>query len=636
MYRVFFGFALLVVILAVAHQARESDVWQHLRVGSVLWETHSIPKTNIWTWPTYGDPYEVKSWLFCAALWPLWSSLGERGLDLWRWSTAIILFLLLLKAARSAGKGIGDGLPTLAVLAWSSLLWRQRWECRPETLASLLLVCSLWLLEHRRTRPKPRQAWRDPIWWYVPLQVVWINAHISYYLGLFVLGAFLLDELMRRARGDGEAYPARMMAVLGVATLACLINPYGLRGVLQPFEFFLHTRNEPIFKTVDELQPLNWLENLRNGLPLYLTLLVGSAVLRWRRESFDPAQAALLALLLPEAIFTNRFLGMFAVATAPMFARDLEYHLGGATLPSRIRSGWLRVAVLAIPLTSIAILEYTRVRPAFGLGIRQDRVPVRAMDYIAERGIRGRGYNVYWNGGYILYRSWPDRERLPFMDIHQTGHREDRDLQVFAMTDTAAWNALDSRWRFDWVVLPTVQPAGHHLVDWLDTQSRQWALVFADDAASLYVRRDGRCSAVAESDAYRFLRLGNAGYVVLQFAALRDSVLREGLLHELDRAVAASGYDSRARSMRASLEMMESRWSDARADLEAALRISPGLERGYDRLALALIMEGRASEAAAAIRTGRRLGVMDKAAADQLEAQARQAMSPHAPGVPAK
>ena len=34
----------------------EPDMWQHLLVGKVIWTTHSIPHTQLWTWPTHGAP----------------------------------------------------------------------------------------------------------------------------------------------------------------------------------------------------------------------------------------------------------------------------------------------------------------------------------------------------------------------------------------------------------------------------------------------------------------------------------------------------------------------------------------------------------------------------------------------------
>ena len=258
------------ILVAVSRPITDPDLWQHLRVGRAIWDLRAIPSTNVWTWPTAGAPYDVPSWLFRVALWPFWAAFGERGLDLWRWLTTLALFGLLAAAARRASRGTGEGLITLALLVWSALFWRQRSQCRPETLAAILLAAEIWLLEARRTRIAAPRISRDPAWLLVPLMALWINLHISYYLGLVVAGGFLLDALWRNARGDPSGAPKALAAAMMLAVAACFLNPYGARAMLEPFLFFVNGRRELIFTVVDELQPIAWPANLHNALPLYL------------------------------------------------------------------------------------------------------------------------------------------------------------------------------------------------------------------------------------------------------------------------------------------------------------------------------------------------------------------------------
>src|SRR2546428_844128 len=98
-------------------------------------------------------------------------------------------------------------------------------------------------------------------------------------------------------------------------------------------------------------------------------------------------------------------------------------------------------------------------------------LPVRACDFIAAHGVRGRGFNHYHLGGYVLWRFWPDRLRLPFMDVHQTGTREDRRLVAALPTDPAAWRALDRRYRFDYALLNRFRNEGDGSQDALDADT---------------------------------------------------------------------------------------------------------------------------------------------------------------------
>src|SRR6185295_4018548 len=94
--------------------------------------------------------------------------------------------------------------------------------------------------------------WRHPAWLLVPIQILWINVHLSYYLGLVIAGGYVLDGLWRSARGDRSASPWALALVTAVAAAACMLNPYGWRAMWQPFHFFLHERNELIYQVVDE------------------------------------------------------------------------------------------------------------------------------------------------------------------------------------------------------------------------------------------------------------------------------------------------------------------------------------------------------------------------------------------------
>src|SRR5678816_2972117 len=127
----------------------------------------------------------------------------------------------------------------------------------------------------------------------------------------------------------------------------------------------------------------------------------------------------------------------------------------------------------------------------FGFGLDLRRYPVAACDFMAREGVRGRIYNAFFHGGYLLWRFWPDRGRLPFMDIHQSGTRADRDGQAYAKGSEPAWRTLDTARRFEIFLGPRYEVTDGEFLDRRDRDST-WALVFVDDAVALYVRREPR------------------------------------------------------------------------------------------------------------------------------------------------
>src|SRR5512135_3160820 len=68
------------LVLSVSFALFDSDLWQHLAVGRAIWALREVPRTQVWTWPTYGAPGVTPSWGFRALLWPFWSLGGVHGL----------------------------------------------------------------------------------------------------------------------------------------------------------------------------------------------------------------------------------------------------------------------------------------------------------------------------------------------------------------------------------------------------------------------------------------------------------------------------------------------------------------------------------------------------------------------------
>ena len=171
----------VVVAMAIAFSvttlATSTDLWQHLTVGRAIWETHSIPTRQIWTWPTYGSPDVNASWGFRALLWPVWAAGGAWGLEAWRWVTTLVAFGFAWRAARLMG---ARPLIALGMVVWCALIWRQRSMVRPDTLVVVLLAAELWLLARRRLG-------RDSTAGLIAVMLLWANVHLSWFIGLLVL-----------------------------------------------------------------------------------------------------------------------------------------------------------------------------------------------------------------------------------------------------------------------------------------------------------------------------------------------------------------------------------------------------------------------------------------------------------------
>jgi hypothetical protein len=631
-----FAFAALVaalcVVLSVSWALFDTDVWQHLTVGRAIWTLHTIPKTQLWTWPTYGAPDVNASWGFRALIWPLWSAFGWAGLTAWRWSSTLAAFTLLWLAARCMG---AKGYAPFVVVVLCSLVYRMRSQIRPETLVAVLVAAEILVLETRRAAVRTWGETRavthaasgggeaaasipasaapaDPRAWLVLIALLWANAHISYWMGLAIQGIYLLGA--PEPRDVPSASPLSQwrlgrfgtpFAILALSVLASLVNPWGWQALWQPFDYYLNWRHEPIFKTIGELGPIVWQQNLTNGLPALLAGWLALALWRARRRGIDFAEAMMFVLFTALALSTQRFVGFLALVAVPYLARDLDLWQRTSREPhpreepprERAARPWFGAFVAAFACVAVGAAEWSRPDLPLGLGPMWKTVPVKACDFVEAHGVRGRSFNQFAEGGYMAWRFWPDRSRLPFMDIHQSGTRQDRYWYAWAMQDSAAWRVLDDKYTFDWVLLFTRQNANDHLIERLNADRERWAVVFTDDGGTLFMRRNGSQAALVDSFEYRFLPVGLRGLKEVLPRCESDSVLRRRIESELRRAMRDSPWSARARALLAPLVSMDGDDAETRRLLDQAIALDAQAPMAHGYLAQLDLTEGRVAEA---------------------------------------
>jgi hypothetical protein len=581
--------AALGLVLSASFRIIDGDFWQHLVVGKAIWQLHAVPQIHLWTWPNYGFREVLPSWGFRALLWPFWSAGGVVGLFVWRWWTMLAAFALGWAAARRMG---ARGLTPLLWIVVCSLVYRQRSLARPETLAAVLLALEIWILEARRaaaaapTGPAPGARGGDPTPWLIVVAWIWANVHISYFLGFIPIAAHLVDDLR-----SGRRSAARRLAVTGVGALAVsFINPFGWRALWQPFDYMIRLRNDPLFHGIGELRPVRWTAHLRDAT--FVPLVGWPLLLAWRARRFglDVAEALLCLFFTAYAASSQRFLGAHAVVAASYAARDLDAWVGTRRWPGWTARPAVRAALAVLAIVAAGFPEWSRADRPLAIAIDMKRFPVAACDFMAAHGVAGRGFAPTDVGGYQLWRFWPDRSRLPWMDIHQAGTPRDRGDYAAVFSRRAGWAQITRRITFDYVVLGRYQLPGDSLRDVLDADST-WALVFLDDAGSIYVRRSGPLSAVADSFGYRALGAGPERMLALAAAWEADPVLRARAHAELEREAASSSLNAGAERGLGLVALAERRFDDARAHLNRALAVEPNAPHTHEALGMVALWD---------------------------------------------
>jgi len=238
---------LLWTFLALCFPMFDTDFWWHLRTGELIIERGELPSVDWYTFRDSDRRWIDLHWGFQLLITGLYHLGGSP------------LIVLAKASVLTATVGIAWCATGRAMPVWlKALLWfpaivaiTGRGYERPEVLSQLFLAAWLWVIF--------RLPWRPRLIWVLPLiQVIWINCHSLFILGLVVGACYVIDRIAREAAQGRwglepapEGLPFRTVAWAGLAAaVAALCNPYFEQGALFPLELYRKFSVEQDFYSV--------------------------------------------------------------------------------------------------------------------------------------------------------------------------------------------------------------------------------------------------------------------------------------------------------------------------------------------------------------------------------------------------
>lgn len=244
---VLFALVLLWTFLACCFPLCDTDFWWHLRTGELIIERGEVPAVDWFTFMDVDKPWIDLHWGFQLLITTLYHLGGGR-------LVVVVKAAILTATVGIAWTAAGRTLPTwLKTLFWipAIVAISGRGYERPEILTQLFLASWLWTLP--RLTARPRLIWLLPL-----IQVLWINCHALFILGLVVGVCYIADRVVRefaKGRWGSEVAPPapdpRLLMWGGIAVgLAAFCNPYFEQGALFPLVLYRKFSVEQDFYSV--------------------------------------------------------------------------------------------------------------------------------------------------------------------------------------------------------------------------------------------------------------------------------------------------------------------------------------------------------------------------------------------------
>jgi hypothetical protein len=449
----------------------DPDTHWHITVGNWILQHGAVPHVDTYSFTVTGQRWIAKEWLSQIVLAAAYDVGGWGGVVALAAAALGVTFALLLRLLLRGLKPFPAVLFTVAAFTLTST----HFLARPHVLAfpfMLWWVSGLVRAVEERRAPKPVL---------LVAMLFWANLHGGFTLGLLLAGAMALDAL-----GGARDWAERRTlfvawAKFGMAALlvACA-TPYGPESMLVTLRIFSLGDALPM---ISEWKPPNFqqqpMEELILLVALYLALSRGLKLplirllvviglthlfLRYVRN------AELLAMLAPLVI-------------APVLARQwpslrptIETTGRLSALAQPAGRGLVAVCLGLAVLLAAGLVHFDVVKPP------ESTTPAAALKFVREAGLKGRVFNHYGYGGYLIESGIPT-----FIDGR--GELFGGDFikryvdAAYLRGEASPLEAVLDQYEIDWTFLAKNMPANKLLA-----HLAGWHLAYSDDEATIFVR----------------------------------------------------------------------------------------------------------------------------------------------------
>ncbi|HKS30335.1 MAG TPA: hypothetical protein VJS44_21095 [Pyrinomonadaceae bacterium] len=406
--RLFFLVLMLALFFLATREVTDPDFWWHLRAGQYIFETRSIPHTDIFSFTFDGREWVTHEWLSELVIYAVFRWLGWGGL--------VAGFALLITAAfalshRSCEKSGAHPIASWLAVLLGALATAPVWGVRPQMFSLLLASLFLFILTGRMRGEVNRS-----VWWLPLLMLLWVNLHGGYVLGIVLITIALfgtaLDGLMEK-RTPAEIF--RRVRPLLLVLLVCVavvpLNPNGARLFTYPFETLASSAMQ---EHIEEWFSPNF--HQARFIPLAVLMFATFASLALSTKRLRVSELLMLCATAYAVLRSGRHLPIFAFAAVPLLAEHATLWVKSQDWSQRLfapekiasrRQTLLRFAVLLVALiVSLMNVRHVVAKQAVS---EEKHFPARAVEFLREQNLPDPIFNWYDWGGYLIWKLYPER-----------------------------------------------------------------------------------------------------------------------------------------------------------------------------------------------------------------------------------
>lgn len=488
------------ITLPAAH-----DLPRQMQNGEdILKGNFDVLTKNVYSYMEPDQPFANHHWLYGVFAYILHQVVGWSGLVVFKiffiLGTFSLLFYTTLKKANFWLVALFS-IPTILILI-------SRTAFRPEIFSYFFLALFLYFLIDLEEHPE-----HNRIFWLIPAELVWVNTHLFFPVGVLLIGGFLLEKIVLNFKNLKQNKVVKKLTVLLISvTLITFLNPFGIGGAI--FALRVNTNQDfPVasaeIKTViDTLRTEPGWSNISAVvfLPLVTLLAVSFiAVLiyRWGRKEplftknfifyfLASVGSSLLAFFIVRAFPLFGFIFLLAISNNlnELFERIVEkFKLEWPQSQQKIIQIIL-ILFLVITLLVLTVVNQKKYMKFSEQGVGLARYAESSANFFKDNNLRGPVFNDTDIGSYLIYYLYPEEGVFTdnrFGDAYSAEFFSE--IYLPAIRDEKKWEEVADIYKFN-----TIFFYHYHAIDgardflFRRVYDTKWAWVYVDNYAVIFVR----------------------------------------------------------------------------------------------------------------------------------------------------
>lgn len=473
------------------------DLGRHLQNGIALSETRDVLTTNYYSYTNAPYSFTNHHWLSGVVFFWIIQNVGFTGLTVVKMIVLISAFLLVFAVAV---KKTNFWIATLVTVP-ALLMLKERVQIRPEMFSYLFTAIFLYVLADLSRSVRTRL-----LYWLIPLQLLWVNMHSFFFVGILLVTGLLSEMILVHGREKGYRSEIRMlMIVLFGVIVVSVVNPNGLQGGLYPLLIFKNysfaiSENQRLFTVISPWLNVSVVTFLFMAV---LTLFCSLYLLRQRLLFYLFMSMGTMVA----SIFLIRSLPLFALTSQLV----VSVCLWGVTKKAiarlqknapirfrRVRVGLIGVLIVLLLSITIGLRPIEgALGPVQELGVGMAADTMASADFFRKQNLQGPIFNDYDIGSYLIYYLSP-KEKV-FVDNRPEAYPAHffTDVYVPMIQQETVWQNQEAKYGFRTIFFSQrdmLPGAGQFLMRRI--QDPSWALVYADAYAVILVKRNEQNSEI--------------------------------------------------------------------------------------------------------------------------------------------